>query len=38
MNELGQQPTKTELQDIVDEADIDKNGTIDFNGERYKLR
>ncbi|MCJ1440326.1 MAG: hypothetical protein MMC23_000809 [Stictis urceolatum] len=31
MRSLGQHPTDSELRDIVDEADIDGNGTIDFN-------
>ena len=28
---LGQTPTEVELQDMVDEVDIDGNGSIDFN-------
>ncbi|KAF4634399.1 hypothetical protein G7Y89_g3712 [Cudoniella acicularis] len=30
MRSLGQSPSESELQDIVDEGDIDKDGTIDF--------
>ncbi|KAL2787031.1 hypothetical protein BJX66DRAFT_311818 [Aspergillus keveii] len=31
MRSLGQNPTDTELQDIIDELDIDRTGTIDFD-------
>ena len=31
MRSLGQNPTETELQDMVNEVDADGNGTIDFN-------
>ncbi|KAL4787322.1 hypothetical protein BJX76DRAFT_318883 [Aspergillus varians] len=31
MRSLGQNPTDTELQDIVDELDVDRTGTIDFD-------
>ena len=27
---LGQNPTKTELQDLINKVDADRNGTIDF--------
>ena len=37
MRSLGQHPTDSELRDIVDEADIDGNGTIDFNGNSPSL-
>ncbi|KAH8693870.1 putative calmodulin [Talaromyces proteolyticus] len=30
MHSLGQNPTETELQDIVNELDVDHTGTIDF--------
>ncbi|KAL3474600.1 hypothetical protein BJX99DRAFT_231295 [Aspergillus californicus] len=30
MHSLGQNPTDTELQDIIDELDVDRTGTIDF--------
>ncbi|KAF3940049.1 Calmodulin [Dactylella cylindrospora] len=31
MRSLGQNPTDTELQDIINEVDRDNTGTIDFN-------
>ncbi|KIA75947.1 calmodulin [Aspergillus ustus] len=31
MRSLGQNPTETELQDIIDELDVDRTGTIDFD-------
>lgn len=30
MQSLGQKPTQSELQDMIDEVDADGNGTIDF--------
>jgi Ca2+-binding EF-hand superfamily protein len=35
MRSLGQNPTDTELQDIVDELDVDRTGTIDFDGTQH---
>lgn len=32
MRSLGHNPSETELQDMVNEADADNNGTIDFDG------
>lgn len=32
MRSLGQNPTDSELQDIVNELDVDHTGTIDFDG------
>lgn len=32
MRSLGQNPTETELRDMVDELDLDRTGTIDFEG------
>ncbi|OJJ59963.1 hypothetical protein ASPSYDRAFT_44365 [Aspergillus sydowii CBS 593.65] len=31
MRSLGQNPTETELKDMVDELDLDRTGTIDFD-------
>jgi calmodulin len=33
MRSLGLHPSEPELQDIIDEVDSDKNGSIDFKGE-----
>jgi Ca2+-binding EF-hand superfamily protein len=36
MRSLGQNPSESELQDMINEVDADNNGTIDFPGEmRY---
>jgi calmodulin len=32
MRSLGQDPSDSELQDMVNEVDADKSGTIDFQG------
>lgn len=32
MKSLGQNPTKTEIEDMINEVDSDRNGTIDFEG------
>lgn len=37
MRSLGLNPTDGELQDMVDEVDVDKNGTIDFKGTQHHL-
>ena len=36
MRSLGQNPSESELQDMINEVDADNNGTIDFPG-RFKL-
>lgn len=33
MRSLGQNPSESELQDMINEVDSDNNGTIDFPGE-----
>jgi len=33
MKSLGQNPTETEIEDMINEVDSDRNGTIDFEGE-----
>lgn len=37
MRSLGQNPSESELQDMINEVDADNNGTIDFPGELYAL-
>lgn len=37
MRSLGQNPTESELQDIVNELDVDHTGTIDFDGDTASL-
>lgn len=32
MRSLGQNPSESELQDMINEVDSDNNGTIDFPG------
>lgn len=32
MRSLRQNPTETELQDMINEVDVDRNGSIDFSG------
>lgn len=33
MRSLGQNPSESELQDMINEVDADSNGTIDFPGK-----
>lgn len=35
MRSLGQNPSESELQDMINEVDADNNGTIDFPGMLY---
>ena len=35
MRSLGQNPSESELQDMINEVDADNNGTIDFPGMQY---
>jgi Ca2+-binding EF-hand superfamily protein len=35
MRSLGQNPSESELQDMINEVDADNNGTIDFPGLCY---
>lgn len=35
MRSLGQNPSESELQDMINEVDADNNGTIDF--PRYEI-
>lgn len=35
MRSLGQNLSKSELQDMINEVDTDNNGTIDFSGTHY---
>lgn len=37
MRSLGQNPSESELQDMINEVDADNNGTIDFPGMRFAL-
>jgi hypothetical protein len=36
MRSLGQNPSESELQDMINEVDADNNGTIDFPGTPLK--
>lgn len=35
MRSLGQNPSESELQDMINEVDADNNGTIDFPGTHF---
>jgi Ca2+-binding EF-hand superfamily protein len=37
MRSLGQNPSESELQDMINEVDADNNGTIDFPGAANDL-
>jgi len=37
MRSLGQNPSESELQDMINEVDTDNNGTIDFPGKCPRL-
>lgn len=37
MRSLGQNPSESELQDMINEVDADNNGTIDFPGMNPRL-
>ena len=38
MRSLGQNPSESELQDMINEVDADNNGTIDFPGTSIAIR
>ena len=38
MRSLGQNPSESELQDMINEVDADNNGTIDFPGNFSQVR
>jgi Ca2+-binding EF-hand superfamily protein len=38
MRSLGQNPSESELQDMINEVDADNNGTIDFPGAQPSLK
>lgn len=38
MRSLGQNPSESELQDMINEVDADNNGTIDFPGMSHATR
>lgn len=37
MRSLNQNPSETELQDMINEVDIDRSGAIDFQGAFFCL-
>lgn len=37
MRSLGQNPSESELQDMINEVDADNNGTIDFPGTSHAI-
>lgn len=37
MNDMGVYPTETQLQDIMNEFDLDRNGVLDFNEFIYMM-
>lgn len=37
MRSLGQNPSESELQDMINEVDADNNGTIDFPGWSLRI-
>jgi Ca2+-binding EF-hand superfamily protein len=37
MRSLGQNPSESELQDMINEVDADNNGTIDFPGAASRI-
>lgn len=37
MRSLGQNPSESELQDMINEVDADNNGTIDFPGKEQPI-
>lgn len=37
MRSLGQNPSESELQDMINEVDADNNGTIDFPGTSHTI-
>jgi len=37
MRSLGQNPSESELQDMINEVDADNNGTIDFPGKDHSV-
>jgi calmodulin len=38
MRSLGQNPSESELQDMINEVDADNNGTIDFPGAQLSSK
>ena len=38
MRSLGQNPSESELQDMINEVDADNNGMIDFPGKSYSRK